>query len=81
CRTGCSRDAENLPPVGLPPGLLPEGARGIQEIGPKGYIGGMWEESGELQVCFLVDEGLCRDMCRWTSAAAASEAASASSAT
>ncbi|MGD9897420.1 MAG: hypothetical protein AB7T14_10150 [Candidatus Methylacidiphilaceae bacterium] len=44
--------------AGLPPDLPPEGAKGIQELGPKNYIGGLWEEIGELQFRFLVEQGL-----------------------
>lgn len=44
--------------AGLPQDLLPEGATGIGTLGPKGYVGGLWEELGELQFRFLVDQGL-----------------------
>ncbi|MDD4932994.1 MAG: class I SAM-dependent methyltransferase [Methylacidiphilaceae bacterium] len=44
--------------VGLPPELLPEGAEGIETLGPKEYVGGLWEELGELQFRFLLDQGL-----------------------
>ncbi|VVM07030.1 hypothetical protein MAMC_01406 [Methylacidimicrobium cyclopophantes] len=44
--------------AGLPPDILPEGSAGIQTLGPKGYVGGLWDELGELQFRFLVEQGL-----------------------
>ncbi|QSR84390.1 class I SAM-dependent methyltransferase [Methylacidimicrobium sp. B4] len=44
--------------VGLPQDLPPEGTEGIRALGAKEYVGGLWEEIGELQFRFLVDQGL-----------------------
>ncbi|WP_018291155.1 class I SAM-dependent methyltransferase [Verrucomicrobium sp. 3C] len=47
--------------TGLPRDLLPEGTEGIRALGPKEYVGGLWEEIGELQFRFLLDQGLRPD--------------------
>ena len=36
----------------------PEGDRGIEKRGHRGYVGGRWEEIGKLQFNFLLDRGL-----------------------
>ncbi len=38
--------------------LEPEGDAGIQKIGHRNYVGGMWDEIGNLQFNFLVSRGL-----------------------
>jgi hypothetical protein len=38
--------------------LAPEGVVGIQEIGYRRYVGGRWEEMGQLQLKFLQQQGL-----------------------
>ncbi len=38
--------------------LEPEGEAGIQKIGHRNYVGGMWDEIGSLQFNFLVAQGL-----------------------
>lgn len=38
--------------------LKPEGEKGIQELGHRQYVGGMWEEIGKLQFEFLLQQGL-----------------------
>lgn len=38
--------------------LAPEGDAGIAKIGHRAYVGGMWEEIGQLQFDFLVAQGL-----------------------
>lgn len=38
--------------------LDPEGDKGIEKRGHRGYVGGMWDEIGQLQFDFLVDKGL-----------------------
>lgn len=36
----------------------PEGERGIRELGHREYIGGMWDEIGQLQFDFLLSRGM-----------------------
>ena len=38
--------------------LEPEGEQGIAKIGHRNYVGGMWDEIGNLQFNFLVAQGL-----------------------
>jgi len=38
--------------------LDPDGPRGIAKRGHRGYVGGMWEEIGQLQFDFLLSQGL-----------------------
>lgn len=38
--------------------LKPEGKQGIEALGHREYVGGVWEELGRLQFRFLVDAGL-----------------------
>ena len=38
--------------------LDPEGDKGIEKVGHRGYVGGLWEEMGSLQFNFLVSKGL-----------------------
>jgi len=38
--------------------LIPEGLEGIQQVGHRGYVGGLWEKIGRLQFEKLVSEGL-----------------------
>lgn len=38
--------------------LLPEGVETIKKIGHRDYVGGLWEEIGQLQFNFLVAQGL-----------------------
>ncbi len=38
--------------------LEPQGEEGIEKIGHRNYVGGMWDEIGELQFNFLVAKGL-----------------------
>jgi hypothetical protein len=38
--------------------LAPEGEKGIAKMGHRGYVGGMWEEIGQLQFDFLLSKGL-----------------------
>lgn len=38
--------------------LMPEGEKGIWEMGHRGYVGGMWIEIGKLQFKFLINQGL-----------------------
>lgn len=38
--------------------LEPEGESGIQKIGHRNYVGGMWDEIGSMQFDFLVMQGL-----------------------
>jgi hypothetical protein len=37
---------------------LPGGRRPVGGEGPRGFVGGLWHEMGELQFKFLVDHGL-----------------------
>lgn len=39
-------------------GLTPEGEEGIRLVGHRDYVGGLWEEIGQLQCAFLVAQGL-----------------------
>jgi SAM-dependent methyltransferase len=39
-------------------GLDPQGAEGVALRGHRGYVGGLWEEMGELQFQFLLSRGL-----------------------
>ncbi|MFM6127288.1 MAG: hypothetical protein ACKPBV_00785 [Sphaerospermopsis kisseleviana] len=41
--------------------LAPEGDRGIEKRGHRGYIGGLWDEIGQLQFNFLLNKGLKPD--------------------
>lgn len=41
--------------------LNPEGNKGIAKMGHRGYVGGMWEEIGQLQFNFLISKGLKPD--------------------
>lgn len=41
--------------------LDPEGDRGIEKRGHRGYIGGLWDEIGQLQFDFLLSKGLIPD--------------------
>ncbi len=41
--------------------LAPEGGKGIEKQGHRGYVGGMWDEIGQLQFDFLVSKGLKPD--------------------
>ncbi len=43
--------------------LKPEGEEGIQKLGHREYVGGMWEEIGKLQFDFLVQQGLKPSHC------------------
>jgi SAM-dependent methyltransferase len=43
---------------GATPRLIPEGAAGVMVIGHRDYVGGMWEEMGQLQFDFLLSRGL-----------------------
>jgi hypothetical protein len=36
----------------------PQGRRGIRKLGHREYVGGLWDEMGELQFDFLVEQGL-----------------------
>jgi hypothetical protein len=40
-----------------------EGEKGIQELGHREYVGGMWEEVGRLQFQFLIQQGLKPNHC------------------
>lgn len=44
-------------------GLLPEGKIGLKLIGYRNYVGGMWDEIGELQFKYLVSRGLNPNHC------------------
>lgn len=48
--------------MAIPDRLLPQrkalGTEPIGGIGPRGFVGGLWHELGELQFRFLVDQGL-----------------------
>lgn len=37
---------------------MPQGRRGIRKLGHREYVGGLWDEMGELQFGFLVKQGL-----------------------
>ncbi|MFQ5635924.1 MAG: class I SAM-dependent methyltransferase [Gammaproteobacteria bacterium] len=39
-------------------GLRPEGTAGIELLGHRDYVGGMWDQIGKLQFDFLIDNGL-----------------------
>ncbi len=43
---------------GVTPRLIPEGVAGVLAIGHRDYVGGLWEEMGQLQFDFLVSHGL-----------------------
>jgi hypothetical protein len=43
---------------GVTPRLIPEGPAGVMVIGHRDYVGGMWEEMGQLQFDFLLSRGL-----------------------
>ena len=36
----------------------PQGRRGIRKLGHREYVGGLWDEMGQLQFDFLVEQGL-----------------------
>lgn len=38
--------------------LLPQGEEGVQQLGHRDYVGGKWDEIGQLQLKFLVSRGL-----------------------
>lgn len=38
--------------------LPPHGEEGVSQLGHRNYIGGMWEEIGNLQLDFLISNGL-----------------------
>lgn len=42
--------------------IAPQGERGIAKKGHRGYVGGLWEEMGDLQFNFLLSMGLKPDM-------------------
>jgi len=44
-------------------GLIPEGKIGLKLIGYRNYVGGMWDEIGELQFNYIVSQGLNPDHC------------------
>ncbi len=44
-------------------GLIPEGKIGLKIIGFKNYVGGMWDEIGELQFNYIVAQGIKPDQC------------------
>jgi len=44
-------------------GLIPQGRTGIRLIGHHRYVGGKWDEIGQLQFDFLVAQGLKPDHC------------------
>ena len=46
-----------------PPERLPEGEAGIRLVGHRDYVGGLWETIGQLQLAFLVAQGLTRAHC------------------
>jgi hypothetical protein len=44
--------------LGVTPRMIPEGLAGVLAIGHRDYVGGLWEEMGQLQFDFLVSRGL-----------------------
>ena len=46
---------------GATPVERPQGPEGISQIGHRDYVGGMWDEIGELQFSFLKRQGLRPD--------------------
>jgi hypothetical protein len=40
---------------------VPQGEKGVAQIGHRAYVGGLWEEIGKLQFDFLVSKGLKPD--------------------
>lgn len=38
--------------------MIPHGQDGIHQVGHRQYVGGLWEELGQLQFQFLLDQGL-----------------------
>jgi hypothetical protein len=46
-----------------PPEHLPEGDAGIRLVGHRDYVGGLWETIGQLQLDFLVAQGLTPAHC------------------
>jgi SAM-dependent methyltransferase len=47
----------------VPQSLKPEGKAGIQKLGHRGYVGGLWDELGKLQFDFLINQGLKPEHC------------------
>jgi len=43
--------------------VKPEGKEGIQKLGHRGYVGGLWDELGKLQFEFLINQGLKPEHC------------------
>lgn len=39
-------------------GIIPEGATGVAVVGHRNYVGGRWDEIGQLQFDYLVSQGL-----------------------
>src|SRR5689334_15595174 len=42
----------------LPQEMSPQGAEGVKKLGHRTYVGGLWDELGQLQFDFLVNNGL-----------------------
>ncbi len=49
---------KNSSKVDAPRSFRPQGEEEIQKLGHREYVGGMWEEIGQLQFDFLVQQGL-----------------------
>jgi hypothetical protein len=52
------RQFRGLRRFGVTPRMIPEGLAGVLAIGHRDYVGGMWEEMGQLQFDFLLSRGL-----------------------
>src|SRR6476620_10345865 len=48
----------NRPETAPPQVLPPHGVEGIRQLGHRDYVGGLWDEIGQLQFDFLVSNGL-----------------------
>ncbi len=44
-------------------GLIPEGKIGLKLIGYRNYVGGMWDEIGDLQFKYIVSQGMRPEHC------------------
>jgi hypothetical protein len=44
--------------LGLSARLIPEGIAGVAVVGHRDYVGGMWDEMGQLQFDFMLSRGL-----------------------
>ncbi len=44
-------------------GLIPEGKLGLKIIGFRNYVGGMWDEIGDLQFKYIVSQGMKPEHC------------------